>query len=90
MSEQNASKPQGLNPITVVVNGGQHVVPKEAISFDELVALAYPDATPSPDVIYTISYRRGHDDNQKGLLPEGGSVKVKDGMVFDVLRTDKS
>lgn len=90
MSQQDATKPQGPKPVTIIVNGEQHVVPKEAISFDELVAVAYPDATPSPEVIYSISYRRGHSDNQKGILPEGDSVKVKDGMVFDVLRTDKS
>jgi hypothetical protein len=90
MNQQDSTAAQGPKPVTIVVNGEQHVVPKEAISFDELVALAFPDASPSADVIYSVSYRRGHNDNQKGILPEGGSVKVKDGMVFDVLRTDKS
>jgi hypothetical protein len=87
---QDASAGHGPKPVAIVVNGEQHLVPKEEISFEELVALAFPDAAPSPDVIYSISYRRGHNDNQKGILAEGRSVKVKDGMVFDVLRTDKS
>jgi hypothetical protein len=87
---QDASSGHGPKPVTIVVNGEQHVVPKEEISFDEVVALAFPGAASGPDVIYSISYRRGHSDNQKGILAEGGSVKVKDGMVFDVLRTDKS
>lgn len=48
----------------------------------------YPDK--NPNIIYTVTYRRGEGKKPEGTLVEGESVKVKDGMIFDVTRTDKS
>jgi hypothetical protein len=84
------SKGPGPKPVTIVVNGESHEVPKGEITFDELVGLAYPDQPPGQNLIYSITYRKGPHQKPKGILPEGGSVKVKDGMQFDVRLTDKS
>lgn len=75
--------------ITIVVNGREKVVPKEEMSFGEIVALA--EGLPSGQfIVYTITYRRGHGSKPEGTLVEGESVKVKDGMIFNVTATDKS
>jgi hypothetical protein len=90
MDPQNRATPQALKPVTIVVNGEPHEVPKDEITFDEVVALAYPGGPQGPNIIYSVTYRKGPDHRPKGILAEGGSVKVKDGMIFDVRVTDKS
>jgi len=40
--------------------------------------------------MFTITFRKGPNANPKGTLTEGGSVKVKKGMIFDVTATDRS
>ena len=63
---------------------------KESLSFDEIVALAFPNPDKNPNIIYTVTYRKGEGKKPEGTLVEGESLKVKDGMIFDVTRTDKS
>lgn len=77
--------------VTIVVNTRPHEVDKDEITFEEVVRLAYNEV-PSGDtnISYTVSYRRGHGNKPSGALGEGESVKVKEGMVFNVTRTDKS
>jgi hypothetical protein len=75
---------------TVVINGRELEVDKKELSFAEIVELAF-GTTPSGDnIIFTITYKRGHGDKPDGTLVEGDSVKVKEGMIFNVTRTDKS
>lgn len=90
MDPQDRAKPHGPKPVTIVVNGEPHEVPKDETTFAEVVALAFPDGPQGPNYIYSVTYRKGPDHKPKGILAEGGSVKVKDGMIFDVRVTDKS
>lgn len=75
---------------TIVVNGQQKPVETDELTFDEVVALAFDPVPSGPDVLFTVTYRRGHGDKPEGTLTEGEKVKVKDGMIFDVTATDKS
>ena len=90
MEPQDRAKGQGPKPVTIVINGEPHDVPKDEIAFDDVVALAYLGGPEGPNIIYSVTYRKGPDHKPKGILAEGGSVKVKDGMIFDVRVTDKS
>jgi hypothetical protein len=54
------------------------------------VSLAFPAGTSGANTIYTITYRRGHGQKPEGTLVDGQSVKLKDGMIFNVTPTDKS
>ncbi len=74
--------------VTIVVNGRPHQVAKEKISFEEVVALA--NLPSGPNIVYTVTYDRGHGNKPQGTLVDGESVKVKDGMIFNVTATDKS
>lgn len=80
----------GPKPVTIIVNGEAHEVANDEISFSEVVALAFPNPPSGPNVIFSVTYRRGHGSKPQGILAEGESIKVKDGMVFDVTVTDKS
>ena len=77
--------------ITIVVNGRENeVLKKDELTFDELVALAFDNPPAGEFICFTITYRKGHGNKPEGTLPEGESVKVKDGMIFNVTATDKS
>lgn len=74
--------------ITIVVNARPHQVEKSELSFAEVVALS--SLTGGADTIFTVTYRRGEGHKPEGTLVEGQSVKVKEGMIFNVTATSKS
>jgi hypothetical protein len=75
---------------TIVINARERTVTDDELTFEQLVALAFPSAPTGENVLFTISYRRGRGDKPEGSLLAGGTVKVKDGTVFVVSATDKS
>lgn len=74
----------------LVVNLEEKFVIHKKQSFDDIVKLAFPEPPPGPAPDYTVGYRKGPHANPKGSLVQGQTVKVKDGMIFDVTPTDKS
>lgn len=75
---------------TIIVNGREKVVTTKELTFDEVVALAFDNPPSGPYICFTITYRRGHGNKPEGTLTDGETVKVKDGMIFNVTATDKS
>lgn len=76
--------------VTIIVEGTAHQWPKEEISYDEVVRLEIPNYSPTAGIIYSIKYTRGNGNKPEGILSPGGSVKVKNGMVFNVSETGQS
>ncbi|UZR31029.1 multiubiquitin domain-containing protein [Methylococcus mesophilus] len=80
----------GIKTITIIVNGRPRQVHKVELSFLEVVRLAFPDAVINETTAYTVTFKRGPADRPEGSLVEGESVRLKNGMVFNVTATDKS
>jgi hypothetical protein len=76
--------------IKIVVNGEEKDTSETRLSFNEVVAIAFPVPPTGENIMFTITYRKGPNANPKGTLTESGSVKVKKGMIFDVTATDRS
>lgn len=77
--------------ITIIVNGRKKEVVAKELSYTEVVNLAYDNNPPTGQNIgFAITYRRGHGDKPEGSLIEGQTVKIKEGMIFNVTPTDKS
>ncbi|HEY8948350.1 MAG TPA: multiubiquitin domain-containing protein [Rhizomicrobium sp.] len=76
--------------IAVIVNAQKKEVVETKITFDEVVKLAYPIPPDGQNIMFTITYRKGPKDNPKGSLLEGQTVRIKNGMIFDVTPTDRS
>jgi hypothetical protein len=74
----------------IVVNGRQKTVTTKELTFAQVVALAFDNPPSGPNIVFTITYRRGEGNKPEGTLVEGDTVKVKDGMIFNVTATDKS
>jgi hypothetical protein len=77
--------------VTIVINGRQKTVPKnDDLTFEEVIALAFENPPTGDGIQYTVQYTRGHGQKPAGTLVEGQSVKVKEGMEFDVTSTNRS
>lgn len=80
----------GKTEFAIVVNGELAVVPHEEVSWAEVVAIAFP-MPPSPDTMFTVTYRKAKGPKHEGILVEGDVVEVKKhGTIFDVTPTGKS
>jgi hypothetical protein len=75
--------------VTIIVEATPHEWPKESISYVEVVTLEDPDFPSHPERVYSVTYEKSHG-NKSGVLPAGGSVKVKEGMEFYVKDTGES
>lgn len=74
--------------VIVKVNGRSKSVEKRPHSYREIATLGYPDAN-FETFNYTITYLNGVH-GAEGDLVEGETIAVKNGMVFNVRRSDKS
>ena len=84
------SGPAQPRKFTIIVNGQKKVVTMRTVTFDEIVKLAFPTPPAGANILYTVSYEDGPLVNPQGSLKEGQTVKVKNGMIFNVTATDKS
>lgn len=88
-TQENEKEEHGHNKtFTIIVNGREKVVTEKELSFAQVVALA--NLPSGPNIVYTVTYRRGEGHKPEGTLVEGETVKIKDGMIFNVTATDKS
>ena len=76
--------------VTIVVEGTPHKWPEEYITYDQVVTLEVPDYAQNPQITYTVIYKKGPRDKPEGTLSKGGTVKVVEGMVFNVTQAGQS
>lgn len=75
--------------VTIIVEAVEHQWPKGEITYTEVVTLEDPNYPQHPERVYSVTYERAHG-NKTGVLSPGGSVNVKEGMVFFVKDTGES
>ena len=76
--------------VIVIVNGRRKTVTARELSFEQIVALAFENPPAGDGVQFTVQYTRGPEANPTGTLIEGQSIKIKNGMEFDVTPTNRS
>lgn len=74
----------------IIVNAREKGWKEEKISFKQVVELAFGTCIDNPDIVYTVTYKRGPKQNPEGTMVKGDSVYVKNKMLFNVTKTDKS
>ena len=62
----------------------------QEITYAEVVTLDVPDYPKHPEIIYSVTYKKGQSRKPEGILSPGASIKVKEGMVFNVSPTGQS
>ena len=91
-------KPEDLNKpveanktVTIIVNGVEkEVTARSELSFDDLIWLAFNEKPGKPNIEFSITYTKAEGSQNESSLTPGKSVKVVNGMIFDVDRTDRS
>ena len=86
--DQSTLAPGQQKTYDIIVNGRPRQVTEHKLSYAAVVQLAYPGATNDESTLYTVSYANPH--GRDGTLAEGDSVTVKDGMSFNVGKTNRS
>lgn len=81
---------QEKKTVTIIVEGTPHEWPKGEITYAEVVTLEVPTYSQHPEITYSVKYKNGHGNKPEGILSPGGSVKVKEGMIFSVSETGQS
>jgi Multiubiquitin len=74
----------------IIVNGRKKEVATKTLTFNQVVALAFNPVPNGPNVQFSVTYRKGPKKNHEGTMTEGETVRIKDGMIFDVTETNKS
>ena len=76
--------------IKIIVNGTQHLVATEVLTFAAIVDLAFPGHPTDPNVVFSVTFDKAESKPHQGTLAPGGSVTVKNNTVFDVTQTNRS
>jgi hypothetical protein len=84
-ASQKHNKPDSFH---IIVNARPKEVTGTQISYRELVNLAFPDDPHNSEVLFSIHYTAPHLPD--GTLAEGQTVKLENGMKFDVTKTNRS
>jgi len=74
----------------IIVNARRHSVAHKAVSFEQIVQIAFPGPH-APNVVFSMTYRHAASEPHAGELGPGGTVNVKKkGTIFNVTRTVQS
>jgi hypothetical protein len=75
----------------IIVNGTEHTVSNDVVTFDEVVEIAFPRHPSNPDIVFSVTFENAESRPHQGTLAAGGKVTVKKrGTVFDVTQTNRS
>ncbi|ABF10230.1 conserved hypothetical protein [Cupriavidus metallidurans CH34] len=88
--ERFENAPKRHPKVVIIVNGTKEELPAPLVTFDQLVALAYPGQPPQPGITYSITYYKVASYPHQGPMAPGGSVEAKNGSIFNVGRTIQS
>jgi hypothetical protein len=93
MSQPNEHKDEapGQNKeFDIIVNAREKKWFDKKISFEQVVVLAFGIFESNDSTSYTITYKRGEDKKPEGSIVIGDIIPVKDKMIFNVSKTNKS
>ncbi|MBX3165134.1 MAG: multiubiquitin domain-containing protein [Bacteroidetes bacterium] len=77
-------------PVVIIVNGRERSWDRRLITFEEVVKFAFDNYVDNGNTLYTVTYKRGPEQNPEGTMVKGDRVFVKHKMIFNVTPTDKS
>jgi hypothetical protein len=76
---------------TIVVNGTEHKISGDSITYEQLVDLAFPGHPNDPNIIFKVTFTKADGKPHQGTLAPGGAVQIKhNGTTFDVSQTNRS
>jgi hypothetical protein len=74
----------------IIVNSRDKQWFSEKISYNEVIVLAFGFEENKAITFYSVTYKKGDNNKPEGIIVAGDTVKVKNGMIFNVTATNKS
>ena len=93
MNQPNDHKNEALGQnkeFDIIVNAREKKWYDKKISFEQVVVLAFGIFENNGNTSYTVTYKRGEDKKPEGSMVIGDTIPVKDKMIFNVSKTNKS
>lgn len=87
---QRLAEPGDNKTFSITVNGRPRAAERENMSFGELVDLAFDSSQKGAQIIFTITFRNAAGRFSEGELDVRQTLKVQDGTIVNVTRTDQS
>lgn len=89
MSDNHSDQAPGQNKTTIIIVNGRHrEFVGQKIAYSQVVKLAFPDDQSDSNIEYTVAFANPH--GKDGTLVNGQDVHVKEGMIFNVTKTNRS
>lgn len=89
MNTSKSEQAPGQNKTySIIVNGRLREVTGKSISYRDVIQLAFPDDQSNDAIEYTVAYANPH--GKDGTLVEGQTTHIKEGMIFNVTKTNRS
>jgi len=89
MTNSHIDEAPGQNKSSmIIINGRQREVSGQRISYTQVVQLAFPDDQANEAIEYTVAYANPHGND--GTLVNGQDIHIKEGMIFNVSKTNRS
>ena len=85
---QSGDAPGQNKTYAIIVNGRPRTITDHKLSYIGAVHLVYPGEQPSDVVSFTVTYSNPH--GKDGSLVAGQETTVRDGMILNVHKTDRS
>ncbi len=76
--------------IRIIVNAREKTVHRHRLTYEQIVKLAYPTPPSENTIGYTVTFYKGHEDRHEGHLEAGESVRIHNGMIFNVTPINRS
>lgn len=73
----------------IIVNLEQKEVGTRVLTFWDVIALGFPNPDGSM-FDYTVTYKKALGPRHEGSLVDGGTIRIKNGTIINVTRTNKS
>jgi Multiubiquitin len=92
MEDEGKAAPEAKKPgksIEIIVNTRQRLVDGPTVTFEEIVAIAFPGHHDA-NVTFSMTFRHAASKPHAGELGAGGIVAIKKGTIFNVTRTVQS
>lgn len=88
MNDKHNEAPGQNKTYSIIVNGRPRETSDHKLTYLQVVQLAYPGETPTENIIFTVSFSNPH--GKDGTSIDGQDVNIKDGIIFNVRKTDQS
>lgn len=74
--------------IAIIINGRPKTFNEKKISFVDIITLAFGNFNQSEDIAYTVAFT--NNKNRDGVLVYNQNLRIHEGVIFNVTKTNKS